>query len=67
MSQPCAGEKNVCRTINSEKVIWIAGRPAPVVVWNGLVNNVQVYCGLEIAIMTMSPSNSCIQRVFEVV
>ncbi len=30
-SQPCNGDNQVCSTISSEKVIWIAGRSAPVV------------------------------------
>src|SRR5689334_432127 len=65
ISQPCAGESQVCSTIRIENVIWIAGSVAPVVVWKDLVNRVQTYCGEEIAIMAIRPSRSWIQRVVE--
>ena len=35
----------------------------PSVSWNGLVKRVQTYCGLEIVIIAIKPSTSCIQRV----
>src|SRR5690349_7556605 len=65
ISQPCAGDSQVCSTIRIENVIWIAGSDAPVVLWKDLVNRVQTYCGEEIAIMAIRPSKSWIQRVFE--
>src|ERR1700755_3025723 len=45
------------------KVIWIAGRLTPSASWNGLVKSVQTYCGLEIDIIAITPSPSCIHRV----
>ena len=45
------------------KVTWIAAAEAPSAVPSGLVNSAQTYCGLEIAIMQISPSKSWIQRV----
>src|SRR5579872_2863800 len=45
------------------KVTWIAGSVTPSASWNGLVNNVHTYCGLEIDIIAIMPSTSCIQRV----
>src|SRR5215475_3640591 len=45
------------------KVIWIAGRLTPSASWNGLVNSVQTYCGLEIDIIAINPSTSCTHRV----
>ncbi len=44
--------------MSSEKVIWIAGRLAPVAAWNGATNNVHTYCGLEIDIMAIRPRTS---------
>src|SRR4051812_36736564 len=55
-SQPWNGEKKVCRTISSENV-------TPSVVPSGLVNSVQTYCGLKMAIMQTRPSPSWTQRV----
>src|SRR5262249_21388287 len=63
---PCTGEEKVCRMITSEMVNWIAGRAAPVVVWNGLTNSVQTYCGLEIVIIAMKPNSNCSQRLDEI-
>jgi hypothetical protein len=34
--------------------------------WNGFTNSVQTYCGLEIDIIAIRPSNSWIHRVDEV-
>ncbi len=41
------------------------GSVLPVAVVSGLVNSVQTYCGLEIAIMTMRPNTSCSQRCWD--
>ena len=41
ISQPCAGEKKVCRTISNENVIWMAGSVAPVVVWVDVSSGVE--------------------------
>ena len=57
-SQPWNGEKNVCNTISRENVTWIAAGAASNAVPRGWVNRVQTYCGLEIAIMQISPSTS---------
>src|SRR5579864_565517 len=61
-SQPCKGASQVCSTMSTENVIWIAGRPAPVAAWNGATNSVQTYCGLEIDIIAISPRLSWPQR-----
>src|SRR4029453_16287764 len=42
-------------------------RIAPVVFWKDGTNSVHTYCGLEIVIMTMKPSSSCIQRALAAV
>ncbi|MNS96853.1 hypothetical protein D3C86_1092040 [compost metagenome] len=60
---PWNGEKNVCSTISSENVTCNSESGTPSLAASGLVNRVQTYCGLEIAIMQTRPSNSCSQRV----
>src|ERR1700743_2460391 len=49
--------------MTSVKVTWIAGNPAPRASCKGLVKSVQTYCGLEIDIIAITPSTSCIHRV----
>ncbi|GAC1346023.1 MAG: hypothetical protein NVSMB18_27070 [Acetobacteraceae bacterium] len=44
-------------------VTWIAAGPAPSEALSGLANSVHTYCGLEMAIMQMSPSRSWTHRV----
>jgi hypothetical protein len=61
-SQPCTGEQNVCSTISSENVTWSEAGAAPSACPSGLVNNVQTYCGLAIAIMQITPSNNWTHR-----
>lgn len=58
MRYPCAGEKKVCRTINSEKVTWISASETRSFSVNGPVNSAQTYCGLEIAIIAIMPSSN---------
>ena len=48
--------------ISSENVHCSSASVVPSCLFSGPVNRVQVYCGLEIAIMAMTPSKSCIQR-----
>ncbi len=49
--------------ISSDAVNWISASVVPSFWLNGPTNSVQVYCGLEIAIMAITPSTSCHQRV----
>ena len=44
--------------MSREKVICTEASEPPVVVWNGLTKSVHTYCGLEIAIMAISPRPS---------
>ena len=48
--------------ISSEKVHWISASVVPSFWLSGPVKRVQVYCGLEIDIMAMTPKSSCHQR-----
>jgi len=45
-------------TISSENVTWISARVVPSFWFNGPVNRVDTYCGLDTAIMAMVPSAS---------
>src|SRR6185437_9323643 len=57
------GEKKVCRMMSSEKVNCSSASVVPSFWLSGPVDSVQTYCGLEIAIIAIKPSTSCIQRV----
>ena len=62
-SHPWNGLKNVCSTINMLNVTWIEAAETFNDVPNGRVNNAHTYCGLEMAIMQISPNSNCTQRV----
>jgi hypothetical protein len=55
---PWNGEKKVCSTIRIENVICNPESGTPNLAASGLVNRVQTYCGLEIAIMQTSPKSN---------
>ena len=44
--------------MSSENVIWISAKVVPSRWFSGPVNKVHTYCGLEIAIMAITPSRS---------
>ena len=58
ISQPWNGLKKVCSTTRMENVTWMAAAEALSALPSGLVNSVQTYCGLLIAIMQTKPSRS---------
>src|SRR5665213_2364865 len=52
--------------MSRENVTWISASVVPMAWVNGPVNSVQTYCGLEIAIMAISPRTSWSQRLVDV-
>ena len=56
--KPWNGEKNVCSTMRIENVTCNVASSVPSFPNRGLVKSAQTYCGLEIAIMQMTPSAS---------
>src|SRR5580698_10633634 len=62
ISQPWNGDNQVCSTISSENVTWIAGNDPLVAFCNGLTKSVHTYCGEEMAIIATRPSTNWSQR-----
>jgi hypothetical protein len=61
--KPCAGERNVCTTISSEKVTcaWASVEPSASV--TGRVKSAQTYCGLAIITIDTTPIANCHWRL----
>src|SRR5690606_13582980 len=57
--KPWHGERKVCATIKMAKVTCTSGKVALREVVSSVVNSAQTYCGLEIAIMAITPNRSC--------